>query len=352
VSAVAQSGETIAVRESLRFDQARLEAWLQEHLEDYQGPLRIEQFRGGQSNPTYKLLTPRKTYILRRKPPGVLLKGAHAIEREARVVQALRGVGFPVASVRGVCTDDHVIGTWFYVQDYVTGRIFWEATLPGVSAESRPLYFDAMNAQLAQLHRIDHQAIGLADFGRAGNYFERQIARWSRQYETDTADAGRVTDMERLIQWLPAHIPPGDETSILHGDYRVDNMIFHPSEPRVLAILDWELSTLGHPLADFTYHLMMYRLPPKIVAGLRDVPLDVLNIPSEEQYVQAYCRRTGREGIAHLDFYMAFNMFRLAAIFHGIRGRMVKGTAASARAAEYAAGVEWMAELAWDQTRC
>jgi aminoglycoside phosphotransferase (APT) family kinase protein len=347
-----ESGETIAVRESLRFDQARLEAWLLEHIEGYGGPLRIEQFRGGQSNPTYKLLTPHKTYILRRKPPGALLKGAHAIEREARVLQALSGVGFPVADIHGVCTDDQVIGTWFYVQEYVAGRIFWDATFPGVSHETRAFYFDAMNAQLAKLHRIDHQAIGLADFGRTGNYFERQIARWSKQYETDAAEAGRDTHMERLIEWLPAHIPSGDETRILHGDYRVDNIIFHPSEPRVLAILDWELSTLGHPLADFTYHLMAYRLPPRAVAGLAGIDLGELNIPSESEYVQAYCRRTGRDGIAHMDFYMAFNMFRLAAIFHGIRGRLVKGTAASARAAEYAAGVEWLAELAWGQTRC
>src|SRR5690606_473969 len=200
-------------------------------------------------------------YVMRRKPPGPLLKGAHAVEREARVLQALERVNFPVAHVHALCTDDSVIGSWFYVMDHVEGRIFWDATLPQVDRDERPLYFDAMNDTLARLHRVDFQALGLADYGRSGNYFARQISRWSRQY-LEGAAAGRDEHMDRLVEWLPAHIPPGDETSLVHGDFRVDNLIFHPSEPRVLAVLDWELSTLGHPLADFSYHLMMYRMPP------------------------------------------------------------------------------------------
>lgn len=347
MSATAESRSTTALREGLRFDERRLESWLAVHLHGYQGPLRVEQFRGGQSNPTYKLTTPARSYVLRRKPPGQLLKGAHAIEREAQVLQALEKVAFPVAQVYGLCTDEQVIGTWFYVQEYIEGRVFWDATFPGVSPEARPAYFDAMNATLAQLHRVDYRGIGLAGYGREGNYFERQIARWSKQYLTDVEHAGRELNMERLIEWLPAHIPPGDETSLVHGDYRIDNMIFHPSEPRVLAVLDWELSTLGSALADFAYHMMMYRVPPRIVAGLKGADLGALNIPSEADYVAAYCRRTGRQDISHLDFYVAFNMFRLAAIFHGIKGRLARGTASSAHAAEYAAGVEWMAELGW-----
>lgn len=351
MNALAESGGTISVREGLQFDEASLEAWLTEHVQEYCGPLRVEQFRGGQSNPTYRLLTPHKTYILRRKPPGKLMKGAHAIEREVRILQALERTLYPVAHVFGICTDDQVIGTWFYVQEYVAGRIFWDASLPDVSRASRPSYFDAMNATLARLHCIDYAAVGLVNYGRTGNYVERQIARWSKQYAADAQDAGRDAHMERLIEWLAAHVPAGDETSIVHGDFRADNMIFHPVEPQVLAVLDWELSTLGHPLADFAYHLMMYRVPPRIVAGLAGANLEELNIPSEDEYVQAYCRRTGRDEIPHLDFYIAFNMFRLAAIFHGIKGRLARGTAASAHAAEYAAGVEWMAELGWLQAQ-
>lgn len=338
---------TTEVRKGLDVDEGRLEAWLGEHVPNYHGPLSVEQFRGGQSNPTYKLSTPDRAYVLRRKPPGHLLEGAHAVEREARVLQALERVAYPVAHVHCLCTDERVLGTRFYVMDFVEGRIFWDATLPSLSREQRPRFFDAMNATLAQLHQVDFRAIGLADYGRTGNYFQRQIARWAKQYERDAPDAGRDSHMERLIEWLPAHIPPENATTIVHGDFRVDNMIFHPSEPRVLAVLDWELSTLGHPLADFAYHLMMYRVPPRIVAGLAGANLASLNIPSEAEYLVAYCRRTGREGIAHLDFYLSFNMFRLAAIFHGIKGRLARGTAASSHATEYAAGIGWMAELAW-----
>jgi len=336
---------TTAVREGYRFDEAALARWMAANVAGFAGPLTVEQFKGGQSNPTYKLVTPGHAYVLRRKPPGELLKGAHAVEREARVLSALDGAGFPVAHVHGLCTDDDVIGTWFYVMDMVEGRIFWDATFAEVSRDERPAYFDAMNATIAQLHGIDHEAVGLGDYGKPGNYFERQIGRWSKQYLADT-DAGRDPDMDRLIAWLPANIPAGDETAIVHGDFRCDNMIFHPTEARVLAVLDWELSTLGHPLADFAYHAMMYRMPPHIVAGLAGADLAALNIPAETDYVAAYCRRTGRAAIPAYEFYIAFNLFRLAAIFHGIKGRAIRGTAASAHALERAKNFPTLARLA------
>jgi aminoglycoside phosphotransferase (APT) family kinase protein len=338
------------VREIHRLDEARLTDWLAAHVEGFAGPLKVEQFKGGQSNPTYKLMTQGHTYVLRRQPPGKLLKGAHAVDREARVLTALATTGFPVPHVYGLCTDETVIGTWFYVMDCIEGRIFWDATFPDVPRAERPRYFDAMNATLAQLHLVDHQAIGLGDYGRAGNYFERQIGRWSKQYVADV-EAGRDPHLDRLVEWLPNHIPAGDETSVVHGDFRVDNVIFHPTEPRILAVLDWELSTLGHPLADFAYHAMMYRMPPLIIAGLVGANLPALNIPSEAEYVAAYCRRTGRDGIPDLDFYIAFNMFRLAAIFHGIKGRLCRGTAASGHASAMVAALPFIAEQAWQQSQ-
>jgi aminoglycoside phosphotransferase (APT) family kinase protein len=329
-------------------DPDRLIPWLRCHIANFAGPLTLERFPGGQSNPTYKLRTPTHTYVLRRKPAGKLLPGAHAIEREAAVLTALGTSGFPVARVYGLCTDDTIIGTPFYVMQMVEGRIFWDATFPDVTRADRPAYFDAMNAALAQLHQIDPASIGLAEYGRPGNYFQRQIARWTKQYLADT-DAGRDPNMDRLIAWLPGHIPPGDETSIVHGDLRCDNIIFHPTEPKILAVLDWELSTLGHPLADFSYNAMMYRMPPHIVAGLAGADLAVLNIPTEADYVAAYARRTNRPSIAHYDFYVAFNFFRLAAIFHGIKGRVVRGNAASAEAQERVRVMPELAALAWQQ---
>ena len=345
----AQNSGTIAVRSAHRFDTAPLEQWLMREVEGYQGPLRVEQFRGGQSNPTYKLITPRRTYVLRRKPPGRLLPGAHAVDREYRVISALGAEGFPVARAYGLCLDEGVIGTPFYVMEMVEGRIFWEADFPQVSREERPAYFEAMNATIAQLHGFDPARIGLGDYGKPGNYFERQISRWSKQYLGDV-EAGRVEAMDRLVEWLPGDIPAGEEPArIIHGDFRCDNMIFHPTEPTVLAVLDWELSTLGHPLADFTYHLMVYRMPAGVSTGLAGLDLPALNIPTEEEYVAAYCRRTDRDGISNIDFYMAFNMFRLAAIVHGIKGRLARGTAASAHADRMAASLEGLAELAWSQ---
>jgi aminoglycoside phosphotransferase (APT) family kinase protein len=344
----ANSGTT-PVREGYRFDEESLARWMAENVEGFAGPLTVEQFKGGQSNPTYKLGTPGRSYVLRRKPPGELLPGAHAVDREATVLSRLGAAGFPVAHVHGLCTDDAVIGTWFYVMDMVEGRIFWDATFPEASAEDRPAYFDAMNDTIAQLHSYDPQAIGLGDYGKPGNYFARQIGRWTKQYLADEL-AGRNADMDALVEWLPENIPPGDESSVVHGDFRCDNMIFHPTEPRVLAVLDWELSTLGHPLADFAYHAMMYRLPAHIVAGLKGADLRALNIPSETEYVAAYCRRTGREGIPNFEFYIAFNLFRLAAIFHGIRSRVVRGTAANAQAQERAKQFPVLARMAWEAT--
>lgn len=337
---------TTAVRAGYAFDTAALEVWLKDHVEDYAGPLTVEQFKGGQSNPTYKLVTSTRNYVLRRKPPGEILKGAHAVEREAKVLTALHRQGFPVPRVYGLCTDEAVIGTWFYVMQMVEGRIIWDATVPGVSNEERAALYDAMNATIAQLHSYDPEAIGLGDYGRPGNYFARQVGRWSRQYREDEA-AGRDANMDAVIDWLEAQLPEDDgASSVIHGDFRIDNMIFHPTEPRVLAVLDWELSTLGHPLADFAYLAMMYHMPPHIVAGLGGADIAALGIPSETDYVAAYCRRTGREGLRDYRYYMAFNFFRLAAIFHGIKGRAIRGTASNAQARERAEAFPELAKLA------
>ena len=343
-----QNSGTQEVREQHRFDEGRLAEWMAANVDGYKGPLTVEQFKGGQSNPTYRLVTPGHTYVMRRKPPGQLLKGAHAVDREARVLQALGTVGFPVAHVFGLCTDDSVIGTWFYIMDCVEGRVIWNATFPDVSRESRPAYYDAMNETIARLHMIDVDAVGLSDFGKPGNYFERQIGRWGKQYVEDV-DAGRDANMDKLIEWLQANMPEGDEVSIVHGDYRCDNMIFHPTEPRVLAVLDWELSTLGNPVADFTYHATMYHMPPQIVAGLYGADLAAIGAPTEEEYVAAYCRRTGRDSIPNYGFYMAFNFFRLAAIFHGIKGRVVRGTAASSHARDRAQHFPTLARIGWER---
>ena len=349
MNALADSNSgTATVRPGYELDLEVLDDWMRVNVAGYAGPLEIEQFKGGQSNPTYKLRTPGKTYVLRKQPPGPLLKGAHALDREAKVLTSLSRAGFPVAAIHGLCTDPTVIGTIFYVMDMVEGRIFWDAALPDVSRAERAALFDAMNGTIADLHSIDFTAIGLADYGRPGNYFERQIARWSRQYLEDT-EAGRDPHMDRLVEWLPSHIPDGEETSIVHGDFRLDNLIFHPTEPRILAVLDWELSTLGHPGADFAYHAMMYRMPPHIVAGLGGTDPAALGIADEAAYLAAYCRRRGLAGMPGYDFYVAFNFFRLAAIFHGIKGRVIRGNASSAQARERVAVLPELMRLAWQQ---
>lgn len=343
---------TREVSERLHFDVAALEGWMSEHVESFSGPLIVSQFKGGQSNPTYRLDTPSgRAFVLRRKPPGKLLPGAHAVDREARVMSALGSQGFPVPLIHGLCEDEDVIGTPFFVMDLVEGRIVWEASFPGLGPSERAAHFDAMNATIARLHGFDPDQIGLGDYGRATGFVERQVARWSKQYETDV-EAGRVPSMDRLVAWLRDNLPPDSgEGRIVHGDYRCDNMIFAPSEPRVAAVLDWELSTLGDPAADFVYHLMMYRMPAGMFTGLKGLDLAELGIPSEEDYVAAYCQRTGRSSLPHLDYLIIFVIFRLAAICHGIRGRLARGSASSAHAEATAALTEPLAELALAQLK-
>jgi aminoglycoside phosphotransferase (APT) family kinase protein len=342
---------TTEVREAHQIDAGALDAFMKAHVDGYAGPLELRQFKGGQSNPTYQLITPAHKYVLRRKPPGKLLAGAHAVDREYKVITALgRHSNVPVARTYALCEDEAVIGTPFYIMDNVEGRVFWDTSFPDVPTAERAAYFDAMNASIAALHSVDYAAIGLADYGKPGNYFARQIGRWSKQYLEDV-EAGRFAAMDKLVEWLPANIPAGEESSIVHGDYRCDNMIFHASEPKVLAILDWELSTIGHPLADFTYHLMMYRMAQGVTTGLLGQDLLALGIPDEAAYTASYCQRTGRNGIdpKTVDFCIAYNMFRLTAILHGIRGRVIRGTAASAHAKTMAEAVEPLANLAWQQ---
>jgi aminoglycoside phosphotransferase (APT) family kinase protein len=345
-----QNAGFTAVREDHRFDEAALAGWMSANVADFAGPMVVRQFKGGQSNPTYRLDTSGRSYVLRRQPSGHLLPGAHAVDREARVLAGVGAADFPVPHVFGLCTDASVIGSSFYVMACVDGRILWDSTLADVPRPERPLYYDAMNTAIAQLHMLDPAAIGLGDFGREGHYVERQLRRWTRQYQSDLAEAGRDENLERLIEWLPRHMPQQTETRLIHGDFRLDNMIFHPTEPRILAVLDWELSTLGDPLADFAYHLMIWRLPPSLISGLAGIDLAAANVPDEATYVADYCARTGRSHFPDLEFYLAFNMFRFAAIVHGIKARMTRGTAASAHARDLVAALPEAAALAWRQT--
>jgi aminoglycoside phosphotransferase (APT) family kinase protein len=338
---------TMPVAERNRFATEALSAWMKQHVEGFSGPLALEQFRGGQSNPTFRLSAGGKRYVLRRKPPGKLLPSAHAVDREYRVITALYGTAVPVARSYALCLDDSIIGTAFYIMDYVEGRIFWDPGLPDLEPRQRGAIFDAMNAVIAALHQLDYTALGLANFGKPGSYFARQIDRWTKQYRASETE--KIEAMDRLIEWLPGNLPPDDETAIVHGDYRLDNMIFHPTEPRILAVLDWELSTLGNPLADFSYHMMTWEFGPEAYRGLGGKDLKALGIPTKEEYQALYCRRTGRSGIDHWDFYMAYNMFRLAAILQGIMGRVVEGTAANARARESGARARALAENGWRQ---
>jgi len=336
------------VAERQRFDVARLEAYLAAHVAGFAGPLTVEQFKGGQSNPTFKLTTPSGAYAMRTKPgpAAKLLQSAHAIEREYRVMDALKDSGVPVARMHALCEDESVIGRAFYVMDFVDGRVLWDQSLPGTTPAERGAIYAEMNRVIAALHKVDYRAIGLDDFGKPGNYFARQIGRWSKQYKASETE--RIDAMDRLIDWLPEHIPRDDgATSIVHGDYRLDNLIFHPTEPRILAILDWELSTIGHPLADFSYHLMSWHIAPSGFRGIAGLDLAALGIPSQSEYVAMYCAATGRHGIADVDFYLAYNMFRIAGILQGIMKRVVDGTAASAQAAAAGARARTMAELGW-----
>jgi aminoglycoside phosphotransferase (APT) family kinase protein len=333
-------------------DAAALEAYLAQHIAGFRGPLTLARFKGGQSNPTYRLSTPERAYVLRRKPFGKLLPSAHAIEREYRVTEALARAGFPVARPLHLCADDGIIGAAFYVMDHAEGRVFWEPHAPGLPGTDRAALFDSLNATIASLHTLDPAGLGLGDFGKAQGYVARQIRRWSEQYRASETET--VSEMDQLIAWLPGACPADPGGAIVHGDFRLDNCIIHPTEPRVIAVLDWELSTLGDPLADFTYHLMQWFMPVSEtgagVGSLKGHEADP-GVPAIDAYIADYCRRTGRRGIPELDVYMAYNFFRLAAILQGILGRVRDGTAANADAAAMARQVRPLAETAWSFAR-
>ena len=334
---------TIPVQDRHKFDVGNLEAFMREHVEGFNGPLAVEEFAGGQSNPTYLLSTGEQQYVMRRKPPGELLKSAHAVDREYRVMTALADTDVPVAKTYALCTDDAVIGTWFYIMDCLDGRVIWDSTGGEYSPQERGEFWDSANDVLARLHNVDPTAVGLSDFGKHGEYITRQISRWAGQYEyTKTGDNPY---MDNLIEYLPANIPSEDQTActIVHGDPKIDNMMMHAEKGEVIGILDWELATLGNPISDFAYMCMRYR------DSLRGADLKSLGIPSEEAYVEAYCRRTNRSGIENWDYYIAFNMFRLAAILQGIARRVMDGTAASQQAQQAGAGAYDLSKLAWAQ---
>jgi aminoglycoside phosphotransferase (APT) family kinase protein len=328
---------------------ARLESWMREHIDGFRAPLAAEQFEGGQSNPTYRLRSGAGSYVLRRKPLGRLLPSAHAVDREYRVLRALAGTAVPVPKVYALCEDDAVIGSAFYVMEFLEGRIFWDPRLPDLAPAERRAMFQSMNAVIAELHSVDYAAVGLAKFGRPGNYMARQVARWSRQYQASETE--KQPAMDRLIEWLPCHLPPEGEPRIVHGDYRIDNLIYHPTEPRVIGVLDWELSTIGDPLADFAYHAMAWRVSPELFRGLAGVDFTASGIPTEAEYVAAYCARTGRGRTPDWEFYMVYSLFRMAAIAQGIAKRAIDGTAASRDAHELGRVARPFGEQAWALAR-
>ena len=347
---------TQAVTAGQMFDIEALSNYLAAHLEGFKGPLNVEIFKGGQSNPTYKLLTPTAHYVMRAKPGPVakLLPSAHAVEREFKVMRGLRETDVPVPAMFCLCEDESVIGRAFYVMEFVEGRVLWDQSLPGMTPAERSALYDEMNCVIAALHKVKFSECGLADYGKPGNYFERQIGRWSRQYQASITRP--IAEMDSLMQWLPANIPAGARdasmVSIVHGDFRLDNLLFHPDQPRVLAVLDWELSTLGHPLADFSYHCMAWHIPPGTFRGIGGLDVASLGIPTEAEYIARYCERTGLttpEALkADWNFYLAYNLFRLAAILQGIAKRVEAGTASSAQAVSSAAGAPVLAKMAWD----
>lgn len=339
---------TMPLASAQRFDWIALEDYLGAHVDGYQGPLTIEQFKGGQSNPTFKLITPERSYVLRAKPglAAQLLPSAHAIEREYRIMQVLKDTSVPVPKMYCLCQDETILGRAFYVMEYVAGRVFWDQALPGASSAQRNSVYTEMNRVISTLHRVDYGALGLADFGRPGNYFARQIGRWTQQYRASETEP--IEAMNHLIDWLPHHIPADDgANSIVHGDYRLDNLVFDPETLSIRAVLDWELSTIGHPLADFSYHLMSWHIPPGGFRGIGGLNLAALGIPSCDEYVALYCQATGRDGIHDLDFYLAYNMFRIAGILQGIMKRVMDGTAANAAALAAGQRTRPMAELGW-----
>jgi aminoglycoside phosphotransferase (APT) family kinase protein len=337
-------GSTSAVRPAHRFDVAALERCLAERLPGFRGPLTVRQFEHGQSNPTFFLDAASGTYVLRKKPPGRLLPSAHMVEREYRVMQALAGSAVPVPPVLLLETDAAVIGTAFYVMAYVPGRIFRDPSLPQLPPAERRAIYDAMVDVLARLHQIDYRARGLDDYGKPGNYYARQIARWSEQYIAAKTEA--LAAMERLMEWLPANVPEGDEVCVVHGDYRIDNLIFHAAEPRIVAVVDWELSTLGHPLGDLAYSCLRYHLEPDML-GIRDSPHDLRGIPTESEQIETYCRLTGRSAIPRWNFYVAFSLFRLASILQGVYARGLQGNASSEQALQRGAAARRVAERGW-----
>jgi len=341
---------TKPVEEKHRFDEAALGAWMAANVDGFDGPMAVRQFKGGQSNPTYQLVTPRQTYVLRRKPPGKLLASAHAVDREFRVISALYPTGFPVARPFGLCDDESVLGTVFYIMAHVEGRIIWDGAIPGAAPADRRAIYEAQVETLARLHTTDVAAVGLQDYGRPGNYFARQIHRWSKQYRDSETQS--LPSMDRLMDWLPATAPDDDQTSIVHGDYRLDNMILFPDRHGVAAVLDWELSTLGNPLADFTYLMMNWVMPQEGGrSGLAGLDLEALGIPSIDACVAQYCALTGRSGLPNMNWYFAYNLFRLAAICQGIAGRVRDGTASSPQAAAMGARVPLLAESAMQFAR-
>ena len=342
-----QFAGTQDVLEQHRIDVDRLQTYMQEHVAGFSGNIELSQFKGGQSNPTYRIDADGQSYVLRRKPPGVLLPSAHAVDREYRVITALADTDVPAPRTYCLCEDESVIGTIFYIMEMVQGRILWDSTLPGMSREERGQIYRSMNEAMAALHRVDYEAIGLGDFGKVGEYRERQIHRWSKTYRISEMDT--IPEMDRLIEWLPKNIPSGDETTLIHGDFRMDNMVFHPTEPKVVALLDWELATLGHPVGDFTYTMMGWRLDKDLFRGIADADIEGLGIPTEEQHIAHYCTLTGRDGIPDLEWYFAYNMFRLAAILQGIAKRAAAGTAASEHAVEQGRRARPLAEVAWKQ---
>lgn len=340
----------IPVREAHRFDEERLYAHLREPLGLSQ-TMQIEQFAGGQSNPTFLLTCGDARYVLRKKPPGKLLPSAHAVEREYRVMKALASTDVPVPNARLLVEDPDVIGTPFFVMDYLEGRVFADPSIPEVTVDERRAMYDAMNDTLARLHRVDFDAVGLGDYGKPAGYVTRQIARWSKQYEASKTEP--IDAMDRLMKWLPEQAPAEDETTIAHGDFRPGNLMFHPTEPRVIAVLDWELSTLGHPLGDLAYFCMVYRLPPskRDLAGFLGLDIEPLGIPTEEAFVAQYAERTGRAGVANFNFFIAFALFRLAAICQGVYKRSLDGNASDARAGMFGEIAKALAGMAWMTAR-
>jgi aminoglycoside phosphotransferase (APT) family kinase protein len=338
------SPQVAGVRANHRFDEGALQAWLEANLEAFEPPLQVRQFTRGASNPTFLLTSGDRRWVLRKKPPGALLPSAHQVDREFRVMKALGGAGFPVPRMRALCEDASVIGTAFYVMDFMDGRIFRDARMPGLEAAERRALYDDLNATLARLHGIDFAAIGLSDYGRPGNYFERQIGRWTRQYRG--AQTQVIEEMERLIEALPNRMPSDDETAITHGDYRPENVMFHATQPRIVAVLDWELSTLGHPLADLAYSCILFHSHSESWGSLIGVDLAAAGIPNQDGYVAAYCRRTGRASIEDFDFYLAFSIFRLASIGQGVFRRNLDGIGTGAASNDNSGTVQ-LAKTAW-----